>query len=145
MTTKNNTQRRAFLPINARNPYCSLHHNKRISWRNKAISRHPYCISKHNKDLYHSEVSTKKRASRLFDVLFLKLLVTLALSFSLGLYGNNAAVAITTTENNYTVCQSIQSVVLTLSYVLTRIVNRTALANENVACYASLATPNLNT
>ena len=44
VTIKKQQQRRAFLSTNARNPYCSLHHNKRISWRNKAISRHPYCI-----------------------------------------------------------------------------------------------------
>ena len=27
-------------------------HNKRVSWRNKAVGWHPYCISKRNKDIY---------------------------------------------------------------------------------------------
>lgn len=47
-------------------------------------------------------------------------------------------------EGNDAVNECVKRVVLTHTYVLSGIVNRTALANDDVAGYAGLAAPNLN-
>lgn len=67
------------------------------------------------------------------------------LRFSLGRYGNDAAVAVATLESNNAVNECEERVILAHAYVLAGIVNRAALANDNVAGCAGLATPNLNT
>ena len=66
------------------------------------------------------------------------------LSFSFGRNGNHAAVAIAAMEGNHAVNECVKRVVLTHTYVLSGIVNRTALANDDVAGYAGLSAPNLN-
>ena len=66
-------------------------------------------------------------------------------SLSLGLNTYNAAVALTTLESYYTVCECIECVVATHAYVLARVVYCTALTHDDVTCDASLTTPDLNT
>ena len=56
-----------------------------------------------------------------------------------------ATVQTTFAELNSTIYKSVQSVVLTLGYVQTRIVTGTALANDDVAGDALFSTENLNT
>lgn len=79
----------------------------------------------------------------LFFVLCVSVAVTLG--FSLGLYGNDAAVAVATVESYRTVYESVERVVAAHAYVLTGIVHRAALAYDDVTGHACLATPNLNT
>ena len=59
-------------------------------------------------------------------------------------YRYHAAVALTTVEANNTVNEGEESVILAHANILTRIVNSTALTNDDVASNASLTTPNLN-
>ena len=66
------------------------------------------------------------------------------LSFSFGRNGNYAAVAIAAMEGNHAVNECVKRVVLTHTHVLSGIVNRTALANDDVAGNAGLSAPNLN-
>lgn len=47
-------------------------------------------------------------------------------------------------EVNDTICQSIQCIILTLSYILTWEVLVTTLANDDVTCDDALTTPDLN-
>ena len=58
---------------------------------------------------------------------------------------NNAAVALTALEHHHTVGEGEERVVAAHTYVFAGIVNRAALANDDVAGSASLATPDLNT
>ena len=51
---------------------------------------------------------------------------------------------LTAVEFHLTVSEGIQRVVLAHTYIFTRIVNCAALTNDDVACDASLTTPNLN-
>ena len=64
---------------------------------------------------------------------------------ALGQHGVNTAVAVATAEFHLAIYESIESVVFTHTYILTRIVNCTTLANDDVASDAVLTTPNLNT
>ena len=57
---------------------------------------------------------------------------------------NYATVTLTAVESYNTINESEESVILTHTYVFTRIVNCTTLTNDNVTCNASLTTPNLN-
>ena len=57
---------------------------------------------------------------------------------------NNTAVAVATVEVHRTIYEGIERVVLTHAYVATGIVNRAALTNDDVACYASLSAIDLN-
>ena len=63
----------------------------------------------------------------------------------LGLNRNNAAVALTALEHHHTVGEGEERVVAAHTYVFAGIVDRAALANDDVAGDASLATPDLNT
>ncbi len=67
-----------------------------------------------------------------------------ALSFSFGSYRNDATVALAAVESYHAVNESEERVVLAHAYVLTGIVNRSALTNDDVASNAGLTTPNLN-
>jgi hypothetical protein len=68
------------------------------------------------------------------------------LGFSFGEYRYRTAVATATArEGNNAVGEGIERVVAAHTYVLTGIVYRTALANNDVAGHAVLAAPNLNT
>ena len=67
------------------------------------------------------------------------------LRFSLRFYRNHAAVALTTLEGNYAISESEERVVRAHAYVLARIVNCTALANDDVASDARLSAPDFNT
>ena len=58
---------------------------------------------------------------------------------------NNAAVALTALEHHHTVGEGEERVVAAHTYVFAGIVDRAALANDDVAGDASLATPDLNT
>lgn len=71
--------------------------------------------------------------------------VAVTLGFSLGLNGNDAAVAVATMESHRTVYECVERVVAAHAYVLTGIVHRATLANDDVTGHAGLATPNLNT
>ena len=64
---------------------------------------------------------------------------------SLRLNRNDATVALATLEHNHTVGEGEERVVAAHTYVFAGIVNCTALANDDVAGDASLATPDLNT
>lgn len=57
---------------------------------------------------------------------------------------DNAAVAVATLEVYHAIYESVEGVVLTDSHVLARMVLRTALTHDDVACNAGLTTPNLN-
>ena len=66
------------------------------------------------------------------------------LSFSLWKYRYDASVLTTLAEVYDSVSKSIKSIILTDTYIQTRIVLCTALANDDVACDNLLTTPNLN-
>lgn len=68
----------------------------------------------------------------------------LTLGLTVGNNGNDALVALALVEVDRSVNQSIQRVVLTDSHVVTRIVLRTALANDDVTSYALLTAEDLN-
>lgn len=68
----------------------------------------------------------------------------LFLSFSLGKYRYDAPVLASLTEINDSVSESIKSVILTNTYILTGVMLGAALANNNVAGDNLLTTPNLN-
>ncbi len=67
-----------------------------------------------------------------------------ALSFSFGSYRNDATIALAAVESNNTVNESEERVILAHAYILTRVVNSTALTHDDVASHAGLTTPNLN-
>ena len=69
----------------------------------------------------------------------------LFLSFCLGYYRNSALVIAALVEVHNTVNESIESIVFADTYVLSGIVLGAALANDDVAGYALLATPDLHT
>ena len=67
------------------------------------------------------------------------------LGLSLGLYAHDAAVACSALEHDGAVGQRIEGVIGTHTHVLAGVVSGAALANDDVAGYASLAAPDLNT
>lgn len=66
------------------------------------------------------------------------------LGFSLGQYGNDAAVSFTALEVNYAVNEGIKRMVAAHAYVLAGMMYSTALTHDDVTSDAGLATPNLN-
>ncbi len=60
-------------------------------------------------------------------------------------YRDCALVELSSVEIDHTVCECIESVVLTLGNIYTGIVSVTTLANDNVACDNLLTTTDLNT
>ena len=66
------------------------------------------------------------------------------LSFSQGQYGYNTTVASTALEVYNTINECEEGVILTHANILARVVNSTALTNNDVAGHAYLAAPNLN-
>ena len=67
------------------------------------------------------------------------------LGLSLGLYAHDAAVACSALEHDGAVGQRIEGVIGTHTHVLAGVVSGAALANDDVAGYASLSAPDLNT
>ena len=67
------------------------------------------------------------------------------LGLSLGLNAYDAAVACATLEDNSAVCERVEGVIGTHTHVLAGVVSGAALANDDVAGYASLTAPDLNT
>ena len=66
------------------------------------------------------------------------------LGFSLGQYGNDAAVSFTALEVYYAVNEGIKRMVAAHAYVLAGMMYSTALTHDDVTSDAGLATPNLN-
>lgn len=66
------------------------------------------------------------------------------LSFSLRNYRHYASVSAALVEVNHAVYQCVESVILTDTYVISRVVSCTTLANDDVAGDNLLTTPNLN-
>ena len=66
------------------------------------------------------------------------------LSFYFRDYRNDALVATTFVEIHCSIYECVEGVVLTDTYIFTWVVTCTALANDDVACYTLLSTPNLN-
>lgn len=75
----------------------------------------------------------------MFGIVFL-----LNLSLCFRYYRHSALVLATLAEVNDAVNQCIECVILTNTYVQARVVLCTALANDDVACDALLATPDFN-
>ena len=79
-----------------------------------------------------------------FLLVSLKVLMT-CLSFSLGHYGNNTAVACSALKVYNTINECEEGVILTHANVLARVVNSTALTHDDVTSDTLLTAPNLNT
>lgn len=69
---------------------------------------------------------------------------SLLLCFCFGLNRNDAAVAVATMETYRAVNEGEQRVVAAHSYVFTRVMHGTALANNDIACHTCLAAKDLH-
>ncbi len=103
---------------------------------------HALCTAVARKRLVETKKSAPRDEERTF--LFEESRGCPALSFCLGLYGHHAAVALTTLEGNNAVGEGEERVVAAHADILARIVNRAALANDDVAGDASLTTPDFH-